>query len=127
MAALSSLSVQPSNDNQPPVFSFRYLQKNSGYSIDDCDHRQRKALLETMYKLSQLTWKELAQLNRHKLGFERISQDDFPRKVKGVPITQDVRYIVFRYDGMLPMVGYRDEAVYYLLWLDNDFKLYDHG
>lgn len=83
--------------------------------------------METMYKLSQLTWKEIRQLGRHKLGFEHFYQDDFPKKPKGVPITQDVRYMVFRYDGKLPMVGYRDNAVYYLLWLDNDFKLYDHG
>jgi len=25
------------------------------------------------------------------------------------------------------MVGYRVQAVFYILWLDRDFTLYDHG
>jgi hypothetical protein len=26
-----------------------------------------------------------------------------------------------------PMVGYRVQAIFYILWLDRDFTLYDHG
>jgi hypothetical protein len=46
----------------------------------------------------------------------------------GSHLTEDVqRLIAFRFAGNRPMVGYRVQAIFYLLWLDRDFTLYDHG
>ena len=43
-------------------------------------------------------------------------------------LTEDVqRLIAFRFAGNAPMVGYRVQAIFYILWLDRDFTLYDHG
>lgn len=120
-------TANQSTDNCHPVFSFQYLQKGSGYSIEDCDNKQWKALLETLYKLSQLTWKDIKQSGRHQLGFEHLPQDRIHQKPHGVPLTLDVRYMVFRYFGKQPIVGFRKDSTYYLLWIDKDFTLYDHG
>jgi hypothetical protein len=37
------------------------------------------------------------------------------------------RFIAFRCFGKAPMVGYRVQAVFYLLWLDRHFTLYEHS
>ena len=43
-------------------------------------------------------------------------------------ITADVqRFIAFRFVGQAPMVGYRVQAVFYILWLDRTFTLYEHS
>jgi len=43
-------------------------------------------------------------------------------------VTEDVqRFIAFRFSGRAPMVGYRVQAIFYLLWLDRNFTLYDPG
>ncbi|MEG4867017.1 MULTISPECIES: hypothetical protein [Microcoleaceae] len=39
-------------------------------------------------------------------------------------LQDDVNFIAFRFGGMAPMVGYRDGAVLYIIWLDRDFTLY---
>lgn len=40
----------------------------------------------------------------------------------------DADYIVFRFQGKKPMVGFRDAyGVFHILWLDRNFTLYDHG
>jgi hypothetical protein len=43
-------------------------------------------------------------------------------------VTEDVqRFIAFRFFGKAPMVGYRVQAIFYLLWLDCSFTLYEHS
>ena len=46
----------------------------------------------------------------------------------GIPrhVTEEVKFIAFRFYGRAPMVGYRDKTVFYVLWLDRDFNLYSH-
>lgn len=35
-------------------------------------------------------------------------------------------FLAFRYKGMSSMIGYRQRNVFYVLWFDHDFTLYDH-
>ena len=42
-------------------------------------------------------------------------------------VTEDVTLLVFRFSGRKPMVGYRVKEAFYVLALDRDFTLYDHG
>ena len=113
-------------DQQPPLFSLRYLDRGR-YSLAACQQREKAAFADTLDRLSQLSWGELRLSPRHGLGYEQI-----PRHAIRVPLpshlTEDVqRLIAFRFVGNAPMVGYRVQAVFYILWLDRDFTLYDHG
>jgi hypothetical protein len=36
-------------------------------------------------------------------------------------------FLAFRFFDKAPMVGYRKEEVFYVLWLDREFKLYQHS
>ncbi len=47
------LSSTPNYDAEPPIFSFRYLDKTHG--LDSCDKDEKAALVSTLYKLSQLS------------------------------------------------------------------------
>ncbi len=112
-------------DHNPPVFSLRYLDRGR-YGLSACQQREKAAFADTLHKLSQLTWQELRLSQRHGLGYETIA-----RQALRVPIpqhiTDEVRFIAFRFYGKAPMVGYRVKELFYVIWLDRDFTLYDHG
>ena len=114
----------PNYDLEPPVFCFRYVDKT--YGVDSCTKDEKAALVSTLYKLSQLSWKELRLQPRHGLGYELIARSSIR---VGIPkhITEDVDIIAFRFKGKAPMVGYRDERIFRIVWLDRNYTLYDHG
>ncbi len=111
-------------DLEPPVFCFRYLDKTHG--LDGCDKDEKAALASTLYKLSQLSWSQLRLAPRHGVGYEIIDRKSFRVEIPR-HITNDVNLIAFRFSGKAPMVGYKDEAIFRIVWLDRAFKVYDHG
>ncbi|MHB0822909.1 hypothetical protein F1645_16105 (plasmid) [Novacetimonas hansenii] len=77
-------------------------------------------------KRSKLTWNELRASGRHGLGYEKIGRSSM--KVAIPPfITEETPIIAFRCAGMAPMVGYRGGRVFYVVWIDRAFDVYDHG
>lgn len=110
-------------DSNPPEFSLRYLQK--GFCVDACELKEKAALADKLFRLSQLSWAQIRQQDRHKLGYEKIARNAIR---SGIPahITEDVDLIAFRFCGMAPMVGYKYGATFYILWLDRAFTLYQH-
>lgn len=111
-------------EQRPPEFSFRYVQR--AHCISQCDRDEKAALVDKLHRLSNLTWGQIKQQDRHGLGFEKISRHSI-RAAAPQHVTPDVDLIAFRFSGMKPMVGYRREATFFVLWLDRDFTLYDHG
>lgn len=112
-----------SSQNLRPVFSLEYLGGN--YCLSKCELAEKAAFAERLHKLSQLTWAEIQRAHRHGLGCETITRDS----IKASPppaVTDDVRFLAFRFNGMAPMVGYRDGRIFFVIWLDRDFSLYDH-
>lgn len=110
-------------EKQPPMFSLRYL--NRDYSLSQCTKDEKAAFADTIAQLSQLTWSEIQSQPRHGLGYEKISRNAIRSSIPN-HITDDVNLIAFRFCGKAPMVGYRDLAVFYIIWLDRDFTLYRH-
>lgn len=41
-------------------------------------------------------------------------------------ITEDTPILSFRFSGKAPMVGFRREEVFYVVWLDRAFDVYPH-
>ncbi|BAZ81969.1 hypothetical protein PN497_16920 [Sphaerospermopsis kisseleviana CS-549] len=79
-----------------------------------------------MHRLSKLTWSQIHSQGRHQLGYEKISRDAIKAPIPKF-ITEDVNFIAFRFSGIKAMVGYRDGAIFYVIWLDRNFTLYNHG
>ena len=81
---------------------------------------------DAIFRRKTLTWNEIKRADRHGLGTEKIAKDSIKAPTPRF-ITEDMdSYLVFRYHGMRPMVGYRQRDVFYVLWFDSDFTLYDH-
>lgn len=113
-------------DQHPPLFSLRYLDRGH-YGLARCQQREKAAFADTLERLSQLSWGALRLSPRHGLGYEQIASDALRAPLPS-HLAQDVqRFIAFRFAGKAPMVGYRVAAVFYILWLDRDCTLYDHG
>lgn len=115
-----------SPDSLPPVFSLEYLGKG-GFCLTDCERQEQAAFANAIYELSQINWVTIKASGRHGKGFEKITR----AQIKGsIPpfFTDDIQhFLAFRFDGMKPMVGHRDRRVFYVIWLDRDFTLYNHG
>lgn len=111
-------------DNDHPVFSFAHLVK--GYTIKDCELRQKAAIAEKIETLSSLTWRQIMQSGRHELGCEKISRKAIRAGMPSI-VSPDVdTFLAFRCSGKAPMVGLRQGAIFFVFWIDHDFTLYKH-
>jgi hypothetical protein len=114
----------PRNPSDKPIFSFEYL--NPAWGLGICEAEEKIALIETVCRLSSMTWSEIRNAPRHGLGTEKIEQHAI-RPGKPACVTGDTTLLAMRFHGKAPMVGFRNGDVFYLLWLDPKFSLYDHG
>jgi hypothetical protein len=110
-------------EQESPLFSLRYMNKD--YSLSQCTKDEKAAFADTLYKLNQLTWSEINACPRHGLGYEKIARSSIRAPIPS-HLKDDVNFIAFRFCGKAPMVGYRDGAVFYVIWLDRGFTLYPH-
>lgn len=124
IVGLSPENKAKSIDQSPPEFSFRYLQK--GFCVDCCELKEKAALSDKLFRLSQLSWAQIRQQDRHKLGYEKIARNAIKSAIPP-HVTEDVDLIAFRFHGMAPMVGYKRDATFFILWLDRVYTLYDHS
>lgn len=113
-----------STEQLPPIFSLQHMR--TSHCVSCCEQQEKAHFADTLRKLSQVTWAELKQVNRHSLGYEKISRDSL--KV-GIPsnIKEDAKFISFRFDGMKAMIGYRTGRIFYIIWLDRNFSVYNHN
>ncbi len=113
-----------SSEDDYVVFSFRHLQK--GFATDDLSVEQRSKLALRLETLSQMTWNEVYRSQRHGLGTEKIPSAQIKSSIPERFNDRGV-FIVFRFAGLLPMVGIRARNVFYAIWLEPSFgDLYDH-
>lgn len=88
-------------DKQPPIFCLQYLVR--GFCVSDCNTEQKAAFADALRKLGQLSWRELRQVDRHKLGYEIIRTETIQAPIPA-HITDDVTFIAFRFYGMLSVL-----------------------
>jgi hypothetical protein len=65
------------------------------------------------------------QADRHSIGTEKIDRSSI-RPAIPPSVTEDVTLLAMRFNGLKPMVGYRDGRVFYVLFLDRDYTVYPH-
>jgi hypothetical protein len=114
-----------STDDTNPKFCLHYLR--DGFNVDALSPKRQAAFARTLQKLACSRWKELKLAPRRGQGFEHIQRAQIkapiPAKFEDSP-----KFLIFRYDGKLPMGGVRVRDVYHVLWIEPEFnRLYDHG
>lgn len=119
-------SVEPINyDQLPPIFSLEKIQQGK-YCLSNLDQEHKAMFSEAIFRRRSTSWNQIKKLDRHGLGTEKIAKSSIKAVIPRF-ITEDVTdFLVFRYKGMNPMVGYRQRNVFFVLWFDHDFTLYDH-
>jgi len=117
--AIATIGRQSSNTLHP-IFDVSALNKGP-FPISACTKDEKSAFADKLVEMSQLSWQELVQSNRHKQGYEII--EDYPKPPN---LTDDVRIIAFRFYGKAPMIGYRQEQVFHIIALDRAFTAYKH-
>lgn len=72
-----------------------------------------------------MSWLEIRNAPRHGLGTEKISRDSL-KVIVPASITEDVQFLALRFSGMKPMVGFRRNEIFHVVWLDRAFSLFNH-
>lgn len=112
------------NANKNPSFCFKHINKK--YGLKNCEKNELISFFDTLCKLSNLTWNEIINNNRHKLGLETI-------KIKSlkIPINKDLvnddHLIAIRFHNKKPMLGFCQGCIYHIMFLDCKMNLYDHS
>jgi hypothetical protein len=116
-------NAKPSPNQLRPKFSLEHLQKSHCLSL--CEKDEKAALADRLHQMSQLTWQQIQQADRHGQGSETIARTSLKVTVPSA-ITEDTPILSFRFCGKAPMVGFRQEEVFYVVWLDRAFDVYNH-
>lgn len=122
---LAEPAEPPNYDDQTPKFCLHFLC--GGFDVHALSAQRQAAFAKTLQRLASSRWKDLITAPRHAHGTELIPAREFkapiPAQFQGQP-----KFMVFRYDGNLPMAGVRVRDVYHVLWIEPEFnRLYDHG
>ncbi|MEB4208742.1 hypothetical protein [Mycobacterium sp. 94-17] len=109
-----------------PVFCLHHL--HNGYDVKALEDKDAQAQLAlAMHKCAQLQWKQIHQTGRKASGTEMIPADQIKAPIPPKFADQD-KFMAFRYNGKLPMVGVRINDVFHVLWVERQFgDVYDHG
>lgn len=110
----------PNPDSLTPKFCLSMMR--GGGCLTCCTKDEQAAFADTLRRLSNLTWGQIRQAPRHGLGYEKITKIDFTLPPQ---VTEDVTMIAFRFFGKAAMLGYRNQDVLHILWLDRTFTAYD--
>lgn len=77
--------------------------------------------------LSRTEWRIIRQASRKGLGSEKIARNAISHAVPP-SVTEDVQsFLALHYQGKKRFVGYKVDKVFFILWIDHNFKVYDHG
>jgi hypothetical protein len=109
-----------------PIFSFIFMKHRGDYCLTKCDPKEISAFATTLLHLSQMTWEQIIQAHRHGSGYEEIKRTALRTDIPTV-ITPDIDFIAFRFQDMKPMIGYRSNNIFHIVWIDRNLKIYKHS
>lgn len=125
---LKAIAPDPINpDDLPPAFSFEKMQDGSGHSFQCCEDDDRLHLAKRIYMLSRMPWKQIRGAPSSGLGSEEMPRHRIKPAIPS-SVTEDVSsFTCLHYVGKKRFVGYRVGQIFYVLWVDHSFAVYDHG
>lgn len=122
---LRETAPPPSYNEETPKFCLHYLRND--FDVHALDADGQCAFAKTLQKLAGLRWTEIVTSGRHGHGSEHIPKAQIKPSIPE-RFQDRERFMVLRYNGLLPMAGVRVDDVYHVLWIEPEFNsLYDHG
>jgi hypothetical protein len=112
-------------DQKPPLFSLERVQEGEhGYSA--LTTAEKAAFADSIYKRSGLKWIDLRRCDRHKLGTELIPRGQITAPIPAFITEDQDSFMVMRFSGKKPIIGFRERNIFYIIWFDRNFKVYPH-
>jgi len=109
--------------NGYPMLSFKHIRQ--GYCVEELSERQRSEFLLKWFKRAKFTWAELGLHAKHSLGFEFMPHNEIKPMVP--EYLRQEKYMVFRHEGNLPIVGFKAGDIFYVLWIEKEYgQVYKH-
>lgn len=108
------------------LFSLERLQRKD-YCLSKLRKEDKAAFADSIFKRKSITWNQIQQMDRHGLGHEKIEVSSIKVAIPKFITEDEHNLLAFRYSGMKPMIGYRVRNIFYVLWFDHNFTVYDHG
>lgn len=126
-AHFTALNIQDYN-KIPVIFSLRHIQPGK-YCFSRLEQKQKSDFAEALFRRKDFTWNDYHQSSKQALGCELLLFDCLKISSKPVCVTDDLdKVIVIRFSGNDGrIVGFREQNIYHVLWIDCSFELYDHG
>jgi hypothetical protein len=113
------------HDLSKPIFSFHYMQYGGITCISRCEREIKSSIVDTMIRISQLTWRQMSSAPKGGLGHENIPQWRFKMSLPLPPgITPEVPAVVFRYSDSGRIAGFRKNDILHIIAVGNN--LYTH-
>lgn len=113
-------------NKNPPIFSLEKLQTGK-YCLSKLNTEHKAKFADAIFRRKNLSWEDIIKADRHGLGTEKIAKSAITAPIPRFITDEVTDFIVFRYHGRHPMVGYRQRDIFFVLWFDHDFTLYNHG
>lgn len=125
-SSYNSPQLQRANDdNDNIVFSFQSLQNGYDLNHKSLTKENKVQLLKKLVEISKTTWNSLI-LKDKKSGFELIDKSI----ITGLPnvVTEDIsKLYILRFASQdCRIIGFRQDNVYHILYIDPDLSLYRH-
>ncbi|MBV1789032.1 hypothetical protein KQ940_13320 [Marinobacterium sp. D7] len=114
-----------STEKLPLIFSLERVQRGN-YCFSTLDKEHKAAFADSIFKRKELLWSDIKGAGRHGLGTEKISKSAINTSIPPFITEDQDHFLAFRYHGLNPIVGYRIGQIFYVLWFDHDFTLYDY-
>ena len=123
---LSTITAASTN-HLHPAFCFRYNTAKQ-YSIKQFDRDTQASLANTLYELGQLTWNQIIQDNHHGKGCEKIPQNSIKESLpSNTPGDRKFLSLRLGHGKNSVIVGWRENKIFYIVWIDPNGKVYSHG
>lgn len=126
IAAPVAPTLAASHDSEPPAFCF--IHTRPGFRIGDLlDRNDKVALLDILGTLSEKTWGWISRAGKVH-GSEKIPRQQLREHVpECVTDTDDVLSFRVKSKEKYRLLGFRNERILHVLWIDPDGRVYDHG
>lgn len=120
------IAVPPvSTDTEHPAFCFRFACPT--FRLSGLTQDQKISLVDRLDMLSQLSWRQLKGLPREH-GYEPIDRSALRQPVPS-SLAPHETLLSFRVTqtSKFRLVGYREEVVLHVIWVDPKGLVYRHG
>lgn len=97
------------------------------YCFKRLNKREKAKLIDSIYSRRHFTWLTIQDESNLTIGYEMLPTKGFKPTPPDFITPEMKELMVFRFGKDGRMAGYKKEHIFYIVWLDCTFKLYDHG